>query len=111
MSIRDTAPEGAKVLDVGAARVARAEARAAAGDGLPWIKVTAGYIEVRPEVDLEAAEDFLGARFRAGLMKLLVDPADVDVLLSDGLSKGDLDAIGEFITGTTQGESLASSKS
>jgi len=110
MSILTDAPEGAKVLDLGAARVARAEARAAAGDGVQVIKVDAGYVQVRPEMDLEAAEDFLAARFRAGLAKLLVDPADVDPLLAGGLSKGDLDAIGEFITGTTQGESLASSK-
>jgi len=110
MSILTDAPEGAKVLDLSAARVARAEARAASGEGMSVIKVDAGYVQVKAELDLEAAEDFLAGRFRAGLTKLLADPADVDALLADGLSKGDLDAIGEFITGTTQGESLASSK-
>jgi len=103
-------PEGAKVLDLGAARAARAEARAASGESVSVIKIDAGYVQVKAELDLEAAEDFLAARFRAGLTKLLADPADVDALLANGLSKGDLDAIGEFITGTTQGESLASSK-
>lgn len=108
MAILSTAPEGARVLDLDAARAARAEARAAAGEGLPVIKVSAGYVEVSPEVDLIAGEDFLAGRFREGLALLLADPSDVDAVLAGGLSKDDLNAIGEFITGLSVGESPAS---
>ncbi len=108
MAILAAAPEGAQVLDVEAARAARAEARAAAGQGNPFIKVAAGFIEVRPEVDIESAENFLAGRLREGLAKLLIDPADVDVVLAGGLSRADLDAIGEFVMGATSGESQAS---
>lgn len=108
MAILSAAPEGARVLDLDAARAARAEARAAAGEGLPLIKVSAGFVEVRAEVDLTAAEDFLAGKFREGLALLLADPADIDAVLAGGLSKDDLDAIGTFITGASAGESPAS---
>lgn len=111
MAILSSAPEGAEVLDLDAARAARAEARAAAGKGLPLIKVSAGYVEAKPEIDLECAEDFLAGRFRDGLAKLLADPADVDALWAGGLSRADLDTIGEFVNGATSGESPASSAS
>lgn len=105
MSILKDAPEGARVLDLDAVRAARAEAR---GGAQVFVKVSAGYVEMRAEVDLEAAEEFLGNHFRAGLAKLVVDPADADALWAGGLSKADLDAIGEFVTGNTSGESPAS---
>jgi hypothetical protein len=104
MAILNTAPEGANVLDLGAARAARAEVRAASGQSVPLIKIDAGFIEVRPEIDLLCAEDFVAGKFHEGLAKLLVDPADIDVLLADGLSKDDLEAITTFVTGTGLGE-------
>ncbi len=111
MSILMTAPDGANVLDLDAARAARAEARAAAGEANPFIKVSAGYIEVRPEIDLLVIEDFNANRISAALERLLVDPADVPALLSAGLSSADLQGITEFVTGKTLGESLASTAS
>ncbi len=108
MSILTTLPEGARVLDLDAARAARAEARAAAGDGPPYVKVAAGYIAMRPEMDLEAGEDFMAGKLREGLAKMLADPADLDALLADGFSKDDLNAIGEYVTGASLGESSAS---
>lgn len=111
MTILSSAPEGATVFDLDGARAARAEARAAAGVGLPVLKVSAGYIEVKPEVDLDSADLFLAGDLKGGLAKLLADPADVDAVLAGGLSREDLDAIGTFITGLNQGESPASSQS
>ena len=107
MSILKEAPAGAKVLDLGAERVARAEARAAAGDGAPVLKLAAGYVEVRSEIPLSVAED-IQRDLKVGLAGLLVDPADVEALYADGLSTGDLEAITKFITGNTLGESVAS---
>lgn len=104
MAILKKAPAGAVVLDLEAARAARAEARAAAGEAISVIKLAAGFVQVRPELDLLCAEDFANARFHDGLAKLLVDQDDVDVLLEDGLTKDDLDAISSFITGTEPGE-------
>ncbi|MBC7594530.1 MAG: hypothetical protein H7288_11430 [Kineosporiaceae bacterium] len=109
MSILSEAPAGANVLDLGAARVARAEARAAAGLANPYIKLAAGFVEVRAEFDIGVALDFQAEDIKGGLTKLLVDPADVDALINDGLSAADLTAITEFVTGSTLGESSASS--
>lgn len=111
MAILASAPEGAKVLDLDAARAARAEARAAAGEANPLLKIDAGYIEVRPEVDLLCAEDFTAGRISDGLTKLLADPADAPVLLAHGLSQQDLEQIVSFVTGVSLGESRASSAS
>jgi hypothetical protein len=111
MAILKTAPAGANVLDLDAARAARAEARSAAGEGLPLIKVSAGYVEARAEVDLACADDFIAGRISAGLSKLLADPADVEAVLAGGISRDDLEAITNFVAGTTLGESPASSKS
>ena len=110
MSILTDAPEGAKVLDLGAARVARAEARAASGEGNPFIRLAAGYVEVKPEVDLESATDFMSGNLRGGLAKLLADHDDVDALMAGGISKADLDEIMQFVTGKPLGESLALSQ-
>lgn len=107
MAILSSAPEGARVLDLDAARAARAEARAASGQSLPVIKVAAGYVPVCAEIDIECVEDFTAGRFRDGLARLLSDPADVGVLI-DGLTKDDLETITKFVTGATLGESPAS---
>lgn len=104
MAILSEAPKGAKVLDLGAARIARTEARTATGEALPVIKLAAGYVEVKPEVDILSAEDFAAGHIRAGLAKLLADPADIDALVADGITKDDLDAIATFITGASLGE-------
>lgn len=108
MAILKSAPEGAQVLDLDAARVARMEARAAAGLGSLFIKLAAGYVEVKPEVDLLAGDAFTSGRLADGLSKLLADPADVEAILAGGLSKDDLEEITRFVTGLSVGESPAS---
>lgn len=107
MSVLKTAPAGAAVFDLGAARVARAETQN--GEPKPLIKLAVGYVEVNPEFDVLAAEKFAVGQIRAGLSMMLADPADVDVLIAEGLSKNDLDAIGKFISGANLGEFSASS--
>ena len=107
MAILKKAPEGARVLDLNASRVAHAEALAAEGAPNPVIKLAAGFIEVRPDLNLLCAEDFTEGRFSAGLAKILIDPTDADELLKGGLTKEDLEAISAFITGKSLGESPA----
>jgi len=109
MSVLLTAPEGANVLDLGAARAARAEVRASEGVSAPYLKLAAGYVPVKPEFDITVALDFQAEDIRGGLEKLLADPADLDLLLADGLSKQDLEEITQFLVGSTLGESPASS--
>jgi hypothetical protein len=104
MAILKAAPEGAKVFDLEAARAARAEARSAAGGGNPLLKVSGGFIEVHPEIELSAVDDLNANRFEVALGKILVDPADVPTLLGSGLTSNDLTAIAYFITGATLGE-------
>jgi hypothetical protein len=106
MAIISKLPEGASVLDLDAARVARQEARAAQGLGDPFIKLEAGYVQVAPEVPLAAAYLFQDGNIKDGLELLLADKADVDVLWPI-LTAGDFEAIVNFITGKTPGESLA----
>lgn len=103
MSILKKAPEGAAVLDLGAAHAARAEARAEAGQSRSFIKLTAGYVEVRPEVPLIAALDLQEEKIREGLAGLLSDPADVDELLKE-ITAQDVEALTGFITGSSLGE-------
>jgi len=102
MSVLKEAPEGADVIDLDAARAARAEA--AAGTPATVLKVSAGFIELRREVDVLAAEAFTSGQIREGLSKLLADPTDVDEIVKDGLSKADLQVIVTFITGNSLGE-------
>ena len=104
MAITNEAPKGAPVLDLEAARAARVEARAAAGEANPVIKLAAGYVEVNPEMDVLSAEDFTAGRIRDGLAKMLADPADIEVLVEQGISAEDLKAIVEFISGVSLGE-------
>jgi hypothetical protein len=106
MAILRALPDNAVSFDLDAARVARAEARAAAGQGSQFIKVSAGYIEVKAEVPLEAAYLLQQENIKEGLGLVLTDPADVDVLWST-LSADDFKEIIEFISGKTVGESQA----
>ena len=107
MSILKKAPEGAEVLDLGAARVARAEARAAEGLGAKFLKISAGFIEVKVEIPVEVAFT-LQSDIKAGLEGMLVDPTDIDALLTDGLTAQDLEAMTALVTGKSLGESSAS---
>lgn len=110
MSILTEAPAGAQILDLGAARAARAEARVAAGEGNPYLKLAAGYVAVKAEFALTVAFDFKREDIEAGLAGLLVDPADLDALLADGLTAEDLKEITKLVTGTSLVESSASPK-
>lgn len=102
MAILESAPAGASVLDLGAARNARAEARQ--GKPAPVIKLAAGYVEVSPEMDVLSADDFAAGRIKEGLSKMLADPNDVEALVAGGVSKDDLEAIVQFVTGASLGE-------
>ena len=104
MAIVSDLPKGAEVLDLGAARAARAEARAADGKGSLFLKLSAGFVEVHPEIPLEAAFSFQSEDIRGGLALLLVDEADVDALLTDGLTAQDLEAVIKFASGKSLGE-------
>ncbi|NNC10697.1 hypothetical protein HII28_02190 [Planctomonas sp. JC2975] len=102
MSILSEAPDGAEVIDLAASRAARAEVDATLPPVL--LKIEAGYIQVKRDLDVLCAEDFTAGRFRTGLAKLLQDPADVDELVKRGLSKDDLSAIVAHVTGSSLGE-------
>ena len=104
MAILSEAPEGAAVLDLEASRAARAEARTAAGKGSSFLKLAVGYVEIRPEFPLSVADAFKAEDINAGLAGMLVDPADVDALLADGLTAQDLEALTKFISGVSLGE-------
>ena len=106
MAIISELPNGASVLDLDAARVARAEARALEGKGSSFLKLAAGYVEVHPEVPIAAAYLFKGENIREGLEMLLVDPADIDILWPT-LTAEDFQSVVGFITGKTPGESQA----
>ena len=108
MSISKKAPEGSQVLDLGAARTARAEARA--GQSAPVIKLSAGYVEIKAEMDVLVAEDLVNGKISSALSRLLADPADVDALMAEGITDEDLQSIVEFAAGKKLGESTASSK-
>lgn len=107
MAILNELPKGAEVLDLGAARVARAEARTTQN----FIKLTAGYIEAKGEVPISSAILIAKGEIEGALAALLVDPADVDALIADGLTANDIEAITMFVTGKTVGELQASPKS
>ncbi len=108
MTVLTDAPAGAKVLDLSAAQAARQEARAAAGEPNPIIKLTAGYVEMKSEVPLAVAVDLSDGDLRTGLGGLLADPTDVNVLLN-GITSADVDDLVQFITGSLSlGESSAS---
>lgn len=103
MSILKQAPKGSEVLDLGAARAARAEARAAAGKGRSFIKLTVGYVEVKPEIPLSVADDLVNEKVREGLAGILADPDDVAALLGE-ITQNDVEELAAFITGTSLGE-------
>jgi len=106
MTILKAAPEGAKVLDLGAERAARAEVRAADGDGVPYLRLSVGYVEVKAEIPLVVA-DLMLVDTKAGLAGLLADPGDIEDLYGE-ITVGDLEALTEFITGKSLGELRAS---
>ena len=108
MAISKKAPSGAQILDLGAARAARAEERAKGGAPQSFLKLSAGFVPVAAEVDVTTALDFQNQNIERGLSKLLADPDDLAVLLEDGITGEDLQAILEFITGVPAGESSAS---
>lgn len=103
MAILAEAPEGANVLDLGAARAARAEARAASGEGDSFIKLSAGFVQVLPEIPISVAVILEAGDVKAGLAGLLADPADVEALLVE-ITSNDVEALVKFITGTSLGE-------
>jgi hypothetical protein len=103
MSILKKAPADGSVLDLGAARAARAEARAAAGKGASFIKLTVGYVELKPEIPLAVADDLVSEKVRQGLAGLLADPNDIDALLGE-LTANDVQELAAFITGASLGE-------
>lgn len=102
MTVLQEAPEGAEVIDIASARAARAEIDATLPPVL--LKIDAGFVQLRRELDVLCAEDFTSGRFRAGLAKILADPADIDELVAFGLSRPDLEQIVNHITGKTLGE-------
>jgi hypothetical protein len=102
MAILKDAPEGAQVLDLNAARAARIELSSKS-----FIKLTAGYIETKAEVPLSAAFAINTGDIAGALGQLLADPTDVDALIADGLTSGDIEAITIFIAGKPVGESKA----
>lgn len=106
MAIISNLPEGANVLDLDAARVARAEARAKDGKGWPFLKLSAGYVAVHAEIPVAAAFLFGEQKIREGLQLVLVDPEDIDLLWED-LTAEDMNEIANFITGKSLGESQA----
>lgn len=107
MAIVSELPEGAEVLDLNAARVARAEARSSKS----FIKLAAGYVETKAEVPISAAFNIQSGDIAGALGELLADPKDFDALVADGLTSGDIEAITIFIAGKSAGESKASPKS
>lgn len=104
MTILKKAPVGANVLDFKEARAARAEARALAGVSAPFLKLNAGFVELKPELDLRASDDLDRGDLVSALGKMLADPADVDALLAEGLSGEDLGSISKHVAGLSLGE-------
>ena len=102
MAIVKKAPTGAKVFDLPAARTARAEARK--GEPAVFLKLTAGYVEIKPELDIFVIEELLQGQVKPALVRLFVDPADADALLKEGICDADMKAIFEFAAGKELGE-------
>lgn len=110
MAILTEAPEAANIIDLDAARKARAEARAESGGEVTVIKLAAGFVECRPEFSLSVVEKLRSSDIRGALADLLLDPADTDALLAEGVTAQDLGVIVSFV-GASVGEALASTKS
>lgn len=107
MAIKSELPTGADVLDLEAARVARAEARAKNGESGRYLKLSAGFVEIVAEMPIAAAFAAQEEDIRGMLSGILADPADLDALLKDGLTTEDLNAVSAFISGKSLGESQA----
>lgn len=106
--ISETAPEGAKVLDLSALRLARAEART--DQPLPVIKLSTGFVTCVAEVPIEAGYLLGEGKVLETLQLLCADPADADAIIADGLTAQDLSELLTFLR-TSLGESSASSQS
>jgi hypothetical protein len=94
------APAGARVLDLDAARVARAEASKDAPS--PVVKLSVGFVTLQKELDVLCGEDFAAGNARSGLLRILADPKDIDALGS--VTRDDLEAIVNFVSGKSLGE-------
>lgn len=106
MAIINELPEGSEVLDLGAARVARAETLTTKS----FIKLSAGFVQVAVEVPVAAALMIVDGDIIGAIGLLLADPADAETLIRDGLTAGDIQEITQFITGKSLGELQASAK-
>lgn len=102
MALIKKVPTGAKVFDLPAARAARAEARV--GEPAVYLKLSAGYVEIKPELDIFVVEELLEGQVKPALVRLFVDPSDADALLKEGISDADMKAIFEFAAGKALGE-------
>ena len=102
MAIVKKEPKGAKIFDLPAARAARAEARV--GEPAVFLKLTAGYVEIKPELDIFVIEELLQGQVKPALVRLFVDPKDADELLKEGICDADMKAIFEFAAGKELGE-------
>ena len=102
MAIIKKAPVGAKVFDLPASRAARAEARV--GEPPIFLKLSAGFVEIKPELDVFVVEELLEGKVKPALVRLFVDPKDADALLAEGISDEDMKAIFEFAAGKPLGE-------
>ena len=102
MALVKKAPAGAKVFDLPAARSARAEARK--DEPAVFLKLSAGYVEIKPELDIFVIEELLQGQVKPALIRLFVDPTDADALLKEGISDEDMRAIFEFAAGKPLGE-------
>ena len=102
MALIKKVPSGTKVFDLPAARAARAEARV--GEPAVYLKLSAGYVEIKPELDVFVVEELLAGNLKPALVRLFVDPNDADTLLKEGISDADMRAIFEFAAGKSLGE-------
>ncbi len=107
MAIVTDLPEDATVIDLDAARKARAEARAESAAPDTYIKLAAGYVPVKAEFSLSVIEHLRKGEVADALAALLTDPADADVLIADGVSAQDINVIMAFV-GSSLGEASAS---
>jgi len=105
MAIVKKAPAGAKVFDLPAARTARAEARA--GEPSSFIKLSAGYVEIKPELEISVLDLLNEGSIKEAFVRLFVDPKDADALFAEGVSDQDAKAIFEFVAGKSLGELTA----
>ena len=108
MTIAKKAPVGAKVLDLQSARTARAEARA--GEPAAYLKLSVGFVEIKPEMDIFVIEDLKVGNVKSALTRLFADPKDAEAVFAEGITDDDFKSIVEFSAGKSLGEFSASTK-